>query len=134
MSKFDYQKYLNSSEWHQRANEEKEKANYRCDICGHEDRNLHVHHRNYKRLGNEQPGDLIVLCPGCHATIHSKPSPNPIFFVSEIRECESCGGSGDCYNCCGYGYTDDNCEICYGTGKCQVCNGKGKLKQIGYKY
>ena len=32
--------------------------------------NMHVHHIDYDRVGNENFGDLIVICAGCHRMLH----------------------------------------------------------------
>jgi len=32
--------------------------------------NMHVHHIDYDRIGNENFGDLIVICAVCHNTLH----------------------------------------------------------------
>lgn len=31
---------------------------------------LEVHHLTYARIGCEEPDDLMVLCPECHASMH----------------------------------------------------------------
>lgn len=31
---------------------------------------LQAHHRTYENRGQEQPGDLTVLCRDCHSTFH----------------------------------------------------------------
>jgi len=129
-----YQEYLDSASWKERAEAEKRRVGWKCQMCGHEDRRLDVHHRCYERLGMEQSADLIVLCPGCHAAFHSKPAPARTYFA-ESKDCPACGGDGDCSNCHGYGYIDDdNCDACYGKGKCQVCGGKGTVMEIDYEY
>lgn len=33
---------------------------------------LHVHHLTYARVGNEEPGDLRVLCFQCHQKAHDR--------------------------------------------------------------
>lgn len=48
-----------------------------CVYCGSES-NLHVHHTNYKRLGeefleDERIWDLIFLCADCHRRHHKEP-------------------------------------------------------------
>lgn len=63
-----YQDYLNSDEWKQKAGRERLK-NPRCSLCNQRDR-LHVHHRTYKNIGDEQEGDLVVLCANCHELFH----------------------------------------------------------------
>lgn len=32
--------------------------------------NCHTHHIDYRRIGNEQFADLIVICGGCHDDLH----------------------------------------------------------------
>lgn len=44
-----------------------------CEECGATDREVHIHHLTYENLGDEQPGDVQVLCADCHARIHDKP-------------------------------------------------------------
>jgi len=39
---------------------------YRCALCN-SPRRLEAHHRTYKNLYNEKPGDLTCLCRDCHA-------------------------------------------------------------------
>ena len=62
-----YIDYLKSNRWKERRYAALERAKFRCQFekCG-EKRYLSVHHKNYDRLGNEDPGDLIVLCSGHH--------------------------------------------------------------------
>jgi len=37
---------------------------------------VHVHHRNYERVGKERITDLEVLCAGCHADHHGLETPD----------------------------------------------------------
>jgi len=69
--KQEYQKYLNSKEWKKKRKETIEAAGGKCQLCN-SDHRLHVHHRTYDNVRNEQPGDLIVLCSNCHAKFHDK--------------------------------------------------------------
>lgn len=61
----DYEKYITSEEWRDKANEAKRRADYRCQVCYSQDR-LEAHHRTYLRLGREDDGDITVLCHDCH--------------------------------------------------------------------
>lgn len=63
-----YTAYLLSGEWIEKAKREKE-INPNCSVCNRRGI-LHVHHRTYVRCGNEERGDLIVLCSDCHALFH----------------------------------------------------------------
>ena len=65
----DYQEYIGSARWSDRADAAKERAGGRCQVCN-SDVQLDAHHRTYERLGHERPGDLTVLCRGCHTLFH----------------------------------------------------------------
>lgn len=69
----DYREYLKSERWREKSAEAKRRADWRCQICNKKGnmRTLHSHHRTYKRLGNEKPMDLTVLCPKCHSLYHT---------------------------------------------------------------
>lgn len=42
-----------------------------CRGCGKRwGKGDHLHHRTYKNLGNEDPKDLVPLCPPCHSEVH----------------------------------------------------------------
>lgn len=53
------------------------RAKGRCEMCGTNQRQLHVHHKTYERFGNEHPLDLVVLCDRCHKKAHD-PNGNSI--------------------------------------------------------
>lgn len=68
----DYHKYIKSNAWRRKRTQfiASKSHNCRCYACGSAS-NLHIHHRSYKRLGNENIGlDLIYLCAVCHETVH----------------------------------------------------------------
>jgi 5-methylcytosine-specific restriction endonuclease McrA len=65
----DYQTYISSPEWREKATEAKRRAGYSCVLCACTG-SLEVHHRTYERLGNELPSDLVVLCWRCHRRHH----------------------------------------------------------------
>lgn len=62
----DYQLYLQTYDWHIKRSAALKRAGYRCQVCNSPD-NLNAHHRTYERLGNEQEGDITILCTDCHA-------------------------------------------------------------------
>jgi Pyruvate/2-oxoacid:ferredoxin oxidoreductase delta subunit len=69
-----YQAYIRSEDWRQKAERAKKRAGYRCQVCNHgtsDGRLLEAHHRTYERLGNEQPMDITVLCDECHGLFSS---------------------------------------------------------------
>lgn len=65
-----YYKATHGPEWNRRRAAAIEAADSRCQVCYSPD-DLHVHHRTYKRLGAELPGDLTVLCKTCHNLFHT---------------------------------------------------------------
>ena len=66
-----YEQYLRSRHWLDVVRPAAiERANGRCQLCGGE-RDLHVHHNNYDRLGAELPSDVVVLCSRCHWHHHA---------------------------------------------------------------
>ncbi len=65
----DYEAYLRSPEWRDRAKDAKKRAGYSCMLCCNKGA-VEVHHRNYERVGREQPSDLVVLCESCHHRHH----------------------------------------------------------------
>ena len=66
----DYNRYLMSPEWREKRAKVLRKAKYRCKDCG--GRAQQVHHKTYKRLGNERLSDLVALCDTCHKKRHDK--------------------------------------------------------------
>jgi len=73
----NYYEYLRSDEWFMTRLMTLIVARFCCEFCGHpaDDRGmgLDVHHLSYDRLGDELPGDLIVLCRDCHTDAHQFP-------------------------------------------------------------
>jgi hypothetical protein len=67
----DYHKYLQTEHWQKVRQAAIERAGARCQLCN-KPGILHVHHRTYENVGNEQPEDLIALCAHCHAKFHDK--------------------------------------------------------------
>lgn len=63
-----YGRYLCSGAWKAKRAIALERAGHRCQTCNSE-RKLHVHHRTYDRIGDEDPADLTVLCERCHNAI-----------------------------------------------------------------
>lgn len=64
-----YDEYLESDHWQHVRQGALARALHRCVVCN-SDKSLHVHHRNYARLGNERLDDLTVLCAECHGLFH----------------------------------------------------------------
>ena len=69
--KTDYNKYLKSDYWKEVKEKIHKRDDYKCRLCN-SDEDLHVHHRSYEFLGNENLDDLITLCRSCHYIFHKK--------------------------------------------------------------
>lgn len=67
----DYQEYLLSDLWRSRRSQAIRDAGYHCEQCGSMVR-LQIHHLDYRRLGNENKEDLVVLCEKCHKNRHER--------------------------------------------------------------
>ena len=73
MRKTEYEQYLQGSHW-QTLRKEILAEQSECERCSMPrwlagiayDQDLHVHHKNYKNLGDEDADDLEVLCLRCH--------------------------------------------------------------------
>lgn len=59
-----YKIYLPSPIWRQVANEKLQQADYKCERCQAEAKE--VHHKHYESLGHESLNDLEALCIQCH--------------------------------------------------------------------
>ena len=68
----DYTDFLKTPEWDNTRKKTLRRAGYKCQLCNKDKTTLNVHHKTYERIGEELPGDLIVLCNGCHAKFHDK--------------------------------------------------------------
>lgn len=70
----DYERYLQSAEWKQKAYQRMEIDGFKCCMCnsrGTVTNPLQVHHLGYKRIGNEDIyKDLLTLCKSCHRNVH----------------------------------------------------------------
>jgi hypothetical protein len=64
----EYQTYIKSKAWKERAGRKRLEVGMRCQICnrGIWETVLDVHHRTYDRLGHEHPNDMTVLCREDH--------------------------------------------------------------------
>lgn len=71
VAQMKYSDFLQTSYWKTIAEYTKYKALYRCAFCVNQ-KDLHVHHLNYRFLGLElwDRKDLIVLCASCHKKQH----------------------------------------------------------------
>lgn len=67
-----YKEYLQTEHWKDLRKRMMNRANYSCGMCNSKNVILHVHHKSYKNLGDEDYSDLIVLCEDCHYKFHDK--------------------------------------------------------------
>lgn len=67
-----YAEYLKSDHWRSVRDKAIDRAGGLCMLCNGNDGGLHVHHRTYERLGEEEDMDVIVLCASHHAQFHCK--------------------------------------------------------------
>lgn len=70
-----YAEYLLTDVWQGIRERALIAAGYTCQLCDATPTSttpLHVHHRRYTNRGNENPGDLIVLCKTCHSKFHDR--------------------------------------------------------------
>ena len=69
MDKIRYKEYLKNPLWQRKRLEIMQRDDFTCQICGHKDKTLNVHHIWYEP--NKKPWDypnnaLITLCEECH--------------------------------------------------------------------
>ncbi len=60
----EYDRYIHSGAWRRKADARLEMDGHVCQVCGGAASD--VHHLTYDRFGNEDMGDLVSLCRGCH--------------------------------------------------------------------
>jgi hypothetical protein len=106
MTKTEYREYIASEGWRSRRKELLRRRPW-CERCfiarsiatrkGAYDQDLHVHHKNYLRVGSELDTDLEVLCARCHEieTFGSSAMggvPDPEFSKGEngAERCRAC--------------------------------------------
>lgn len=70
LKEMDYDDYLKTPEWKNKA--ERTKAKYDGCCALDEKPSVDAHHRTYTRRGRELPNDLVPLCRECHAKFHNK--------------------------------------------------------------
>lgn len=75
MKNISYSEKLKSPKWQKKRLEILNLRGFKCEICGNEEKELHVHHRFYlsKRQPWEYDNDVFqVLCSDCHEKNHKK--------------------------------------------------------------
>jgi len=71
LPKKTYAEFLKSNYWKRVRKKVLKRDNYKCYICGSEDR-LNVHHGTYAhyRMEHKHLSDLVTLCESCHKKEH----------------------------------------------------------------
>ncbi len=64
-----YLDYLKSKEWAEIRIELFNSRGRKCERCESTKR-IHIHHKNYDNIFNEEPTDLEILCNKCHLIEH----------------------------------------------------------------
>lgn len=70
-----YKEYIQSPEWEARKALFRKTRYFRageCWVCGNSSIESHIHHINYRRLGNERMTNLRLLCAVCHAGVQEE--------------------------------------------------------------
>jgi len=67
-----YQQYLKGEHWQdvRRRYWKSKLHNGGCYVCERTNVQLQLHHKTYKRVGNERLNDLLLLCGDCHKAAH----------------------------------------------------------------
>jgi len=80
-----YREYITSDEWKKRKERYFENHVRRCRACGSAKR-IHLHHKTYRRLGQERDADLVPLCHLCHSALHriQKQSGQNLWIATEV--------------------------------------------------
>ena len=69
MNKYQYQDFLNSSEWIKLRNIYKNDSNTSCWICGSKDE-INLHHFIYQKKLLLDPTNIVSLCAKHHYLLH----------------------------------------------------------------
>lgn len=69
-----YEEYIRSTRWKRKREEYFRSGRPKfCQGCKDKSiRQIHLHHKTYDRLGNEDLDDLVPVCEACHAMIHER--------------------------------------------------------------
>jgi 5-methylcytosine-specific restriction endonuclease McrA len=94
LSKKDYYNYIKSEDWQKMRkkyyasgmrNLFKLQGKWKCYCCLTDNVPLDLHHRTYKRLGEENLHDLVPVCRSCHDLIHELFDSNRISLWSATK-------------------------------------------------
>ncbi len=71
-----YHEYMHSKQWRKKRRKAIRHHGPKCNRCGVNRKTtgqrvkLEVHHKHYRRFGNEHLDDLEILCETCHKAEH----------------------------------------------------------------
>jgi hypothetical protein len=71
LRRIKYKEYLKSKKWRDFKNALLKARGNCCEKCG-QVKPLDAHHMTYKRLFNELPEDILLVCRPCHQKIHGR--------------------------------------------------------------
>lgn len=66
-----WDRYIHSFWWAEKKRQLFAERGKKCERCA-STKHIQVHHTSYRRLGNEAPEDLIILCKDCHRREHGR--------------------------------------------------------------
>lgn len=69
-----YREQLKDPRWQRMQSEVRTRDNFKCLLCGADDKFLHVHHLYYKpasKVWEYDKESLVTLCEDCHKDVHS---------------------------------------------------------------
>jgi|LGVF01.1.fsa_nt_gb 5-methylcytosine-specific restriction endonuclease McrA len=72
--------------WKKKRNWVLKKADYRCERCGADNKQLYVNHKTYERVGYEEQENLIAVCKSCHGKLHGENPKLDIVSLFRLHE------------------------------------------------
>jgi len=86
--KENYSELLKSPKWQKKRLEIMKRDKFTCKLCGDQETQLHVHHKEY--IGGNAPWNydnklLITLCEDCHTEVEKLKKDNPDIPFKKIR-------------------------------------------------
>lgn len=74
LKKLTLDEYLQTDYWKLVSEQVRTNAHCRCQLCGCNDKKLHIHFNTYEHRNDvhKHTGDLLCLCEDCHHFFHDK--------------------------------------------------------------
>ena len=105
LNKSQYYEYIKSDLWKEKRKQYYSSKLYKtlrqnnkgwvCYCCGVDNKPLDLHHRTYKRLGEENIAvDLVPVCRECHNKIHIFHKSNPVSLWTATKKMRNVVGKG----------------------------------------